>query len=102
MAFLSDPFGGTDLDLVSAAELGSELGRRVNEALGFASSIDGAHHKQWVIDQMVRALTGGGYALWVQNYESCGNFDCVRHEDGTDDWTIDCDSGYSWEEGIAP
>jgi hypothetical protein len=34
---------------------------RVKRALDFAvryGGIDGAHHKLWVIDQMVRALTG--------------------------------------------
>jgi hypothetical protein len=34
---------------------------RIGKALHYASEygyIDGAHHKQWVIDQMVRALTG--------------------------------------------
>lgn len=31
---------------------------RVIAALAYATSDDGAHHKQWAIDQMVRALTG--------------------------------------------
>jgi len=31
--------------------------------------IDGAHHKQWVIDQMVRALLGDGYEEWVGDDE---------------------------------
>jgi hypothetical protein len=49
-------------------------------------SIDGGHHKMWVIDQMVRALTGDEYDLWV-----------VAHNDGENG----CDT-YSWDEGIAP
>lgn len=48
--------------------------------------IDGAHHKQWVIDQMVRALTGDGYEAWV-----------VRQRDGDDG-----PDTYEWDEGIAP
>lgn len=33
--------------------------------------IDGAHHKQWVMDQVVRALLGEpGYAEWVADYNS--------------------------------
>lgn len=28
--------------------------------------IDGAHHKQWVIDQMLRALLGEEYPAWVE------------------------------------
>lgn len=62
---------------------------RINEALDLASQyaqIDGAHHKMWVIDQMVRALTGDGYAEWVKDY-------C--EEDGDP-------NAYEWDEGIAP
>ena len=47
---------------------------------------DGAHHKTWVIDQMVRALTGNNYEFWVK--EVCAG------EDGPDT--------YSWDKGIAP
>jgi hypothetical protein len=47
---------------------------------------DGAHHKAWVIDQMVLALTGDDYADWVAAY-------CYG-EDGR--------STYSWDEGVAP
>lgn len=48
--------------------------------------IDGAHHKTWVIDQMVRALTGDGYAEWVAQVKD--------GEDGP--------GTYEWDEGIAP
>lgn len=47
---------------------------------------DGAHHKDWVIDQMCRAITGKNYEAFVE-YAKNG-------EDGPDT--------YSWEEGIAP
>jgi hypothetical protein len=43
--------------------------------------IDGAHHKQWVIDQMVRAITGDGYDKWVWQYNAQGG---------------------EWDEGVAP
>lgn len=46
------------------------------------SGIDGSHHKQWVLDQVVRTLTGEHYDEWVSGYE-----------DGDQ---------YSWDEGIAP
>lgn len=39
---------------------------RINAALEIArkhGDTDGAHHKQWVIDQMMRALTGGAEHL---------------------------------------
>ena len=46
-------------------------------------SIDGEHHKQWVIDQMLRALLSDQYEAWVND----------RNEDET----------YKpWDVGIAP
>ena len=52
------------------------------------SQIDGAWHKAWCIDQMVRALTGDNYDAWVENY---------KHHD-----LDDPDDYYNWNEGIAP
>ena len=40
----------------------------------------------WVIDQMVRALTGDGYEAWVK-----------LQKDGEDG-----PNTYDWDEGIAP
>lgn len=48
--------------------------------------IDGAHHKAWVIDQIVRILQGKEYTDWVYNYE---------HDEQTGDT-------YTWDTGIAP
>ena len=60
---------------------------RVQEAAELAwryGMIDGAHHKQWVIDQMLRAILGDvPYAKIMEDYNS------------DDDY---CD----WDEGIAP
>lgn len=65
--------------------------QRIEDALDIARNyggIDGAHHKTWVIDQMVRALTGGG--------------------DEYDEFVADTKDGpegpdsYEWDEGIAP
>ena len=49
---------------------------------------DGGHHKQWVLDQVVRYLTGDtkAYTAWVKNYQ-----------DGEDGLNI-----YKWDVGIAP
>jgi hypothetical protein len=61
----------------------------VQEALRVAaefSGYDGSHHKQWVIDQMVRALTGDQYDKWVEKFN--------LGDEGPDT--------YLWEEGIAP
>jgi hypothetical protein len=43
--------------------------------------VDGAHHKQWTLDQVVRTLAGDGYEEWVQNRKG---------------------EEYDWDEGIAP
>ena len=48
--------------------------------------IDGGHHKQWYLDQIVRVLTGDDYLKYVASEES--------GEDGPET--------YLWEEGIAP
>lgn len=47
--------------------------------------IDGGHHKQWVLDQVVRVLSAD-YDQWVKN--QCDG------ENGP--------QTYLWEEGIAP
>ena len=64
---------------------------RVDKALKLAwryVQIDGAHHKTWVIDQMVRALCGREeeYKKWVERYET----------------PIVEDEYYLWDVGIAP
>lgn len=61
------------------------LQARIDEACEIASAsgaTDGTHHKAWVIDQMVMALLGDDYGLWVEQYEMNGD--------------------YEWERGIAP
>lgn len=47
---------------------------------------DGSHHKNWVIDQMLRSLLGDEYEQWVRNFKD--------GEDGPDT--------YDWDEGVAP
>ena len=66
---------------------------RIKKALDVAwqySQIDGAHHKAWSIDQMVRALCGSEkeYNKWVAKYEE-------PESDDPDDY-------YKWDTGIAP
>lgn len=65
---------GTDGRSQAALELISQYG-----------SIDGEHHKTWVIDQVVRILAPD-YATWVREQKD--------GEDGPDT--------YRWEEGIPP
>jgi hypothetical protein len=62
---------------------------QIGAALAIAGTygqIDGDHHKAWVIDQMVRALTGARYEAWVSLHKA--------GKDGPDT--------YDWEEGIPP
>lgn len=56
-------------------------------ALGFRYGCrDGEHHKQWVIDQMLRELASKEYERFVKEYED--------GEDGP--------KTYEWDKGIAP
>lgn len=52
--------------------MSDDLRDRIDEALIVAADYgqyDGAHHKTWVIDQMIRALTGEDYPEWVSEYD---------------------------------
>lgn len=72
--------------------IAEKLFKRAANAIAVAGTygqIDGEHHKQWVINEMVRQLLGNDpqfYAEWV-----AGN---RAGEDGPDT--------YGWEEGIPP
>lgn len=64
---------------------------RIEMALEIAwryGQIDGAHHKAWVIDQMVRALCENEerYKNWVEAYEA----------------PLKYGEYYEWDVGIAP
>ena len=79
---------GNDADLV----------RRIQHALAIISEyggIDGDHHKQWVLDQVVRALCEepGEYPENPRCYHKWVKL----HQDGDD-----VPHTYEWEEGIAP
>lgn len=90
-----------------------EVWRRVRKALFVAfqsGGVDGGHHKQWVIDQMVRALTGcpienstaidcnGVEYTFPRQGESEEYLELIRAfkdgEDGPD--------SYKWSEGTPP
>jgi len=86
---------------------------RIKDALHYAErygQTDGDHHKAWVIDQMVRALTGcpmvkqighnsvGGEFEYDEQGESDEYLTFVReYQDGEDG-----PQTYEWDEGIAP
>ena len=44
-------------------------------------AVDGAHHKQWVLDRVLRRLAGADYPLLIEQYEQDGS---------------------KWDTGIAP
>ena len=70
---------------MSQLQLLNELMSHKYQALGVAEqygTVDGAHHKQWVIDQMVRALLDYDYDQWRNDYAIL--------------------TGTEWDEGIAP
>lgn len=90
-----------------------ELGDKVHKALLVAAQYggyDGSHHKMWVIDQMVRELTGcplvkataKGYKGVEYEFEELGESEAYREwvrnvEDGEDG-----PNSYSWDEGCPP
>ncbi len=86
---------------------------RIERALGYAhrfGQIDGDHHKAWVIDQMVRALTGCPVETRQAN-DSNGKPYEYKCQGGNDEyWTwitgyADGEDGpdtYVWDTGIAP
>lgn len=79
----------SDLAMEICQDRDSDLGDRVVEAIELAeecAQFDGAHHKMWVIDQMLRILLEDHYDDFIRDY-------CCP--DGEDD-------AYEWDEGIAP
>lgn len=90
-----------------------EIASRVASALEYINSyggIDGGHHKMWVLDQVVRALTGcpmvtrtaKDYKGQEYTYEVQGENEEYKewvrqHNDGEDG-----PDTYCWNEGIPP
>ncbi len=82
---------------------------RVRKALVIASDgvYDGGHHKVWVIDQMVRALTGCPEVEKECVDERGKTYKAIFMEEGEDylSWlekTNDLDPFGIWDMGIAP
>lgn len=83
-------FSGTPEPLDLDADARTRVVGALRVALAYGS-IDGAHHKDWVIDQMVRALTGSEYEAFIKRQEN----------NGEPDNGLYC-HGRGWSEGIAP
>jgi len=86
---------------------------RIEEALTIAlqwSQFDGAHHKAWAIDQIVRTLTGCSEVA-KQGVDHRGNpytYPALGDSEEYVEFITKCKAGedgpetYSWDEGIAP
>lgn len=90
-AFWSD-IGLIEKDLDRLDELEAKEVQRnedISKVLDIAQfgQLDGDHHKLWVIDQIVRALTKDGYDAWVKSY-------MTDEDTGRIEWI--------WDIGIAP
>ncbi len=77
------------LDLEEATHVLNKQQLLINDAINFIvefKEYDGAHHKDWVLDQIVQKLAGEKYDEIVT--------EAKNGEDGADT--------YSWDCGIAP
>ena len=104
--------GHCSWDQLENQELAGPIGDALDEMIRTAG-VEGEHHKQWLLDRLVRILTeapltpqvnyhtadgtpyefldygdGPGYLEWVARFEG-------RHDD-------DDESYYEWDRGIAP
>lgn len=68
-------------EIVGRLEHGNIQQRATAIAMRYGQ-FDGAHHKAWCIDQMMRILAGESYASLVRAFENGGE--------------------YEWDKGIAP
>lgn len=84
----ADQFIGKNQDLEEASQCLADMMEHALKVIAKYGVIDGDHHKQWVLDQVVRFLTGTeeNYQKWI-----------VAHNTGPQGQ--EC---YSWETGIAP
>lgn len=93
------------------------MNERIQKALEIAhdGAIDGGHHKMWVIDQMVRALTGCPMVTMQNHHAHCpiNGFKTIEFEgqgesEEYQEWVADHCNGedgphtYEWDTGIAP
>lgn len=80
---MRDRFEGKTFDeMIEVLEHGNTNERAAALALRYGG-IDGSHHKQWLIDQMLRIIAGADYSRIVELYNSDPEYD-------------------KWDVGIAP
>jgi len=73
---------------ITGERRGNEMNtaKQVLDLIEAWGGIDGGHHKQWLLNEIVKAITKDGYEKWVREYED--------GEDGP--------KTYFWDTGIAP
>lgn len=101
-------------DILDVAE---EMHKRVQETLAHLFSFgtcDGAHHKQWAIDQCVKILTGCPMVTKTKTNVYTGKeftFKDLGESEEYKEWVKDYQGGYNeeeecheyeWDEGIGP
>ncbi|MCK9243648.1 MAG: hypothetical protein WC877_03320 [Dehalococcoidales bacterium] len=77
---------------------------KIQKALDYArlGSEDGEHHKQWVIDQMVRALTDCPTIKAIGLYQETGEEYQYKKQGKSDAYKKWVKRQSHWNEGIAP
>lgn len=78
-----------EAEITRLKRMNENMDLRIAGALGVIHKFggtDGAHHKQWLLDQVLQSLTASGYKAWVKDFE--------HGEDGP--------HSYEWDQGIAP
>ena len=85
------------------ADPGPVLADRITKALRYAENgvFDGAHHKDWVIDQMVRALTGCPMVTRTAK-DYAGNEYSYETQGESEEYLRFTRELGGWDEGIAP
>lgn len=80
------------------------LSARITKALKFAEMAvyDGAHHKDWVVDQMVRALTGCPVVTKSAIDAHGDPYSYEAQGESADYEAFVAAAGGAWDEGIAP
>ena len=84
-------------------ETATEAGARIARALRYAAGgiPDGDHHKTWVIDQMVRALTGCPMVTKTAGGGLSGEYSYAAQGESGEYLEFIRNAG-EWEEGVAP
>ena len=65
---------------------GENMEKEILDKIFEYGGIDGAHHKQWVLNEIVKIITEDKYDDWVRAYQM-----------GDDGFKT-----YIWDEGVAP